>query len=410
MIKRNKSSLKTAIYSGSIPSATFVENLIKGVAKTHQVLLFGVSKNAISYNKHIKIYATPKSHVINLLISIYRTCYLLIKSPKRFFIIIKEIKNHQSFYLKWIHYTRLLPVVLYLPDVFHVQWAKDLDKWKFLKEKLGVKIVLSLRGAHINYSPIADEKLAESYRVNFPKVDAFHAVSDAIALEAEKYGATTAKTSVIHSPISNALFALFKANKTPDSNPIKILSIGRFHWKKGYKYAIDALKLLRDQGLEVHYTIISSNEIDESLLFQMHQLDLVEQIQIMKGLDQKALFKTMQGFDVLLLPSLEEGIANVVLEAMALGIPVISTDCGGMAEVVFPNKTGWLVSVRNPEAMAKAVIEFANTPEFELQRITQNAHDFVLEHFNAEDSITQFLKLYESVIDKNYCHSDSKPT
>ena len=69
----------------------------------------------------------------------------------------------------------------------------------------------------------------------------------------------------------------------------------------------------------------------------------------------------MQDFDLLILPSLNEGIANVVLEAMALGIPVISADCGGMSEVVLPNETGWLVPVRDSEAMGEAIIEFTQT-------------------------------------------------
>ena len=64
---------------------------------------------------------------------------------------------------------------------------------------LGIKLVLSLRGAHINYSPIADLKLADMYRKNFPKVDAFHAVSKAIALEAQKYGAQKSNISVVYS-------------------------------------------------------------------------------------------------------------------------------------------------------------------------------------------------------------------
>ena len=64
----------------------------------------------------------------------------------------------------------------------------------------------------------------------------------------------------------------------------------------------------------------------------------------------------MRSFDVLLLPSLNEGIANVVLEAMAIGVPVISTDCGGMSEVVILDTTGWLLPVRDSKAIAKGLI------------------------------------------------------
>ena len=72
-----------------------------------------------------------------------------------------------------------------------------------------------------------------------------------------------------------------------------------------------------------------------------------------------------------------------------------------MAEVIFPNETGWLVPVRDAEALANAVQEIIKTSEVELQRITLNAHQFVKSHFNAEDSIARFLELYGSVLDKN---------
>jgi colanic acid/amylovoran biosynthesis glycosyltransferase len=68
-----------------------------------------------------------------------------------------------------------------------------------------------------------------------------------------------------------------------------------------------------------------------------------------------------------------------------------------MTEVVIPKETGWLVPVRDPEALANAIVEIKDTSEAELQDITKNAHHFVQEHFNAEDSIQQFLELYESI-------------
>ena len=85
----------------------------------------------------------------------------------------------------------------------------------------------------------------------------------------------------------------------------------------------------------------------------MNQLGINDSVNIMNELPQDELFEIMRSFDVLLLPSLNEGIANVVLEDMAIGIPVISSDCGGMPEVVIPNTTGWLVPVRDSKAIAK---------------------------------------------------------
>jgi colanic acid/amylovoran biosynthesis glycosyltransferase len=61
---------------------------------------------------------------------------------------------------------------------------------------------------------------------------------------------------------------------------------------------------------------------------------------------------------------------------------------------VIPDETGWLVPVRDADAFANAIVEVSQTSDIELQRITQNAHDYVKKHFKAEDSIEQFLEMY----------------
>ncbi len=391
--------MKIAIYSGVIPSTTFVEHLIEGIEKKHKIYLFGVINKPKNYDsKNIKVYCTSKVLFKNIIITKWHVFVLLFTKPQRLFIVLKELKKHTSLYAKWNAFSRLIPVVRFLPDIFHVQWAKDLDNWLFLKEKLDVKLVLSLRGAHINYSPIADKKLADSYKANFPKIDAFHAVSQAISLEAHKYHAEASKIKVIHSLIPKSTFNYYKKFKKSDSSKIRICCVGRFHWKKGYKYLLEACSLLKDKNIHFKLVLIATNPVSESVLFQLHQLNIENEVTIVKGLAQAELFKFMQTFDMLILPSLEEGIANVVLEAMAIGLPVISTNCGGMSEVVKPKETGWLVPVREPVALAEAIIDVSQTSESDVQYITHHAHLLVKEEFNAENSIKEFVALYQSVI------------
>ena len=78
-----------------------------------------------------------------------------------------------------LHKIKFYPVLYHKPDIFHLQWAKSLEDWIWLQE-FGVKVILSLRGTHITISPIANETLASKYKQLFPKVDAFHAVSNSI--------------------------------------------------------------------------------------------------------------------------------------------------------------------------------------------------------------------------------------
>jgi glycosyltransferase involved in cell wall biosynthesis len=394
-----KKKYKIAIFSGSIPSATFIENVIEGIAPYHEVKLFGVITKKKNYaNKNIKIYPTPSSHILNAFVTCYRCLLLLFRNPRSIPVIYKEAASYPTLYEKWIWFSKFIPIVLYKPDIIHMQWARDILFYSFLKEKLNFNIVLSLLGSHINYSPITDKHLAEVYTRVFPKIDKFQAVSHAIAKETQIYGAEPSRITVIRSVLSKEIFSSFKKRERNIDGPIKILSIGRHHWVKGYSYAVDAMQILELNHFDFEYTIIAGGNTPEHILFQVNDLDLVSKIKFLDHIDQEALFTKMQDYDVLLLPSLNEGIANVVLEAMAIGLPVISTDCGGMAEVVKHKETGWLVPVRDPEAMAQAIIDVTKTSEKDLQKITQQAHDFVKTHFNAEDSIQQFLELYESVV------------
>jgi glycosyltransferase involved in cell wall biosynthesis len=313
-------------------------------------------------------------------------------------VVYKEAKSYPTRYEQFIWFSKFVPIALHAPDIIHFQWARDLDFYSFFVTKLKFKAVVSLRGAHINYTPVLQPRIGELYKSVFPLVDAFHAVSEAIKVEAQQYGAQEELTTVIHSPIKPIFFENYNPKICSLKKQINIVSVGRFHWKKGYRYALDALSILKSRGVPFTYTIIGPKTYTESILFQLHDLDLVNDVKMVNHLDQDALISYLHKQDVLLLPSLEEGIANVVLEAMALGITVVSTDCGGMAEVVKPKETGWLVPVRQPKAIADAIIEFTETSENNLQRITQNAHEFVKTHFSAENSIQQFLELYESVV------------
>ncbi|MBK7870834.1 MAG: glycosyltransferase family 4 protein [Saprospiraceae bacterium] len=289
--------------------------------------------------------------------------------------------------------------MLHLPDIFHLQWAKATEEWLFLKELFAVKLILSLRGTHINYSPIADEALAISYRDTFPKLDGFHAVSQAIAQEAVRYCAAIEKTSVIYSGLPLDHIKTFEKKDYGLHKPIRLLSVGRFHWVKGYHYALDAIKRLIDQGDAVQYTLIAGN-ITEEILYQIHDLGLQSYIQIIDQLPQTEVFRHMQEADLLLLPSVEEGIANVVLEAMAIGLPVLSSDCGGMTEVIEDGVNGWLFTNREVAALVAKIIHFLSLSDTQRDAITQKAKETVQQQHPSHRLAEDMINLYKTALQK----------
>ncbi|GGI58032.1 glycosyltransferase family 4 protein [Winogradskyella haliclonae] len=394
-----KKQLKIAIFSGNIPSTSFIERLINGVAEHHKVFLFGIQKKSVKYSsKNIRVYATPNSKWVNVLVTSFRILHLFFKQPKALFRLLEEVKSEKIRYSRFIKLSRCLPILLHKPDILHLQWAKDIAAYGFLKTRFNIPLVVSFRGAHINYTPVVEPKFASVYKELFPCVDAFHGVSHTIVKKASQYDDILSRSIVIYSPTPRFFFNTYKPYQKPKRKLIRVVSVGRNHWKKGYQYAIDALHQLRVKGFDVQYTLIGPERPTEALLFQMHQLNVLEAISFKSQLTQQELLEALQHQDVLLLPSLGEGIANVVLEAMAVGLPVISTDCGGMAEVVKHKETGWLVPMRDAKAIEAAIIDFDNTPEDKLKSMVSNAHEFVKREFDYANNIKKFIELYNTVV------------
>ncbi|MGV8813793.1 MAG: glycosyltransferase family 4 protein [Gelidibacter sp.] len=389
-----KKPLRIAIYSGEIPSTTFIERLITSVADTGaEVILFGALHKQPKYNPRVKVVGYRPTRFSKFWCLFRFTVLLTLfkrAEKKRLETYLKQ-QQTTDLYTKVKYY----PVLWYQPDVFHIQWAKGLDDWMWVQD-FGMKLVLSLRGAHINYSPIADSKLAGMYHRNFPKVNGFHAVSEAIALEAGKYGANRAAIRVIKSGLNLEDFA-FKLKEFDSNTPLNIVSVGRDHWKKNYRSALDAMFILKQQGVPFQYHIIGVVE-NEALLFQRAQLGLEKEVSFIEAMPFNRVKEFIQQADVLLLPSVEEGIANVVLEAMALGTLVVSTDCGGMAEVVFPNQTGFLVPVRDAQAMAMALVEVSQLSLEDYRGITFKAREFVERNQSEETMVAGMMEVYERVV------------
>jgi colanic acid/amylovoran biosynthesis glycosyltransferase len=95
------------------------------------------------------------------------------------------------------------------------------------------------------------------------------------------------------------------------------------------------------------------------------------------------------------LKNVEEGFATVATEAMAVGVPLITTDCGGMGELIKHKVNGWLIPSRDPKAIADAIEDFRASSSEELNRITDNARSLVEKQLIWEQQIINFEKLYK---------------
>jgi len=151
------------------------------------------------------------------------------------------------------------------------------------------------------------------------------------------------------------------AHRPPRDDAREILAVGRLVEKKGFHILIEALSLLREAGRTPVCRIVGSGEERADLLAQIEASNLADTVRLEGPRPQAEVIELMRGAAVLACPCVvgsdgnRDGLPTVLLESMALGLPVISTEVVGIPELVRDGETGLLVPEADPRALADAL-------------------------------------------------------
>lgn len=182
--------------------------------------------------------------------------------------------------------------------------------------------------------------------------------------------------------------------------PIRIIAIGRLVEQKGFIYLIRAIKKLADQGIHLHLSIIGAGPLGNQLQVEASQVGLPTQVDFLGRLPHEQTIATLLKSHIMVAPSViagdgnQDGIPNVILEAMACSLPVIATNISGIPEVVKPDKTGYLIEPGNVAALANALLKIRNAPEQALE-YARAGRNFVEQNFNISKNIEQLFGLLQ---------------
>ena len=395
--------MKVGIYAGEIPPPIFINNLAYGLTSaSYEVYLYGSSKNKKKYffESNIKEVRFIEKKFEIIFYFIFYILKFFIKKPRKFLKAIKVIWiNSKDIKHFLIRFYKILPPILDDLDIFHIQWTKTIIEYPDFFKLIDCPIILSMRGTQINVSPIVSSKISNLYKKYFSKIDAFHAVSELVLNETIKYGVEKEKISVIRPAVEDSLLN-YKSNTISIKNNelLKIISVGRCHWVKGYSFALDTMLLLKNKGIDFHYTIVANGKDTENLTYQILDLELTKWVTFINGLEYRKVIRKIMESNLLFVPSIIEGIPNVVLEAMALNVPVISTKCGGINEVIKNKNNGIIIPQRDPVLMYEKIVEFINLDHKVKLNLIKNARETINQGYKLSDQIQQFKKLYSGVV------------
>lgn len=225
-------------------------------------------------------------------------------------------------------------------------------------------------------------------RLFYPWADGIVAVSHGVARDlAQVTGLSLERIRVIYNPVNPEL--LHKSNESLEhpwfqtGEPPVILAIGRLEEQKDFPTLIQAFAKVRQQK-PARLVILGSGRERQNLNALARQLNLENDIAILGFV--KNPYPYLKQAAVFALSSAWEGLPNVIIEALALGTPVVSTNCpSGPSEILDNGKYGWLVPIGDNEAMAEAILGVLSgqaklvdstwLEQFTLETATQNYLD-----------------------------------
>lgn len=387
--------LKIIIFDGSYKTTAFINRLAKGVAARHQVYILGFNVELPEKLDGVHYVPLGSNQIKFRFVTTSLWYAIQSASLKTFFGTIRKLIDGERLELQAQNLHFVLNKIA--PDIIHLQWPSVIPWFEEVLIQQKTPVVLSQRGSQNNVRPFVYDDTFEYMQEWYPKIKGFHSVSKAIAVNGDKIWSSQNKLDkVIYTgvPFQQLTFS----EKYVLVRPLQLLSVGRAHWVKGYDYALQTCKILKEKNILFHYTIIGGAG-DEELQFLIADLDLQECVSLIGRIPQEEVFKRMQNASLLLLPSVAEGIPNVVVEAMALGLPVVSTNCGGVPELIEDGVEGWLVPVRNPQAMADVVVNFTELPMEKIEEVRIAARKKVELQHSEEEMIKGMEELYYEVLE-----------
>jgi len=179
-----------------------------------------------------------------------------------------------------------------------------------------------------------------------------------------------------------------------------ILAVGRLREKKGLDTLIDTCSLLRERGQPFRCEIAGYGEEREKLLARIEHRGLADRVTLPGKLTREQLLERYARAAVFVQPSRiaadgdRDGIPNVLLEAMAMGVPVVASRVSGIPELVSDGHNGLLVEPDDPMALADAITRLLSVPGL-CKQLGRNARETVSESFDNDRNLTLLRQLLQ---------------
>jgi glycosyltransferase involved in cell wall biosynthesis len=199
------------------------------------------------------------------------------------------------------------------------------------------------------------------------------------------------KLHVVHCGVE---LSVFDGRRAPaaDEGELRILNVAQLERRKGQAVLIESIAQLVDAGLPIRATIVGEGPERPALERLCEQLGVTDRVELVGAVGQDEIRDYYTRADVFCMPSFAEGVPVVLMEAMAMRLPVVATRVMGVPELVEHGVSGLLVAPGRTDELASALRELATSPELR-SRLGESGRQVVSERYDVEESARKLAAL-----------------
>jgi len=282
------------------------------------------------------------------------------------------------------------------PDIIHAHFGGMAFRLARSAQKLGIPLVTYLYG-----HDIPKIRRRKGRRIIFEQAALFLVLSRGMGSEIERLGCPAHKIRVLDVGIDPDEFPMRR--RQPDPALFRVLSVARLVEKKGIRYLIEAIALLKDRYARLRGRIIGDGPLRADLEDRIRQLGLGGRVEITGYMPYAALADEYRQAHCFVLPSLtgrhgeRDELSMVTKQALSSGLPVITTDHAGIAETFTGGVHGMLVPEGDAPALADALARLIDNPSL-AAGFAVNGRKLVEEFFDVRKTVARMEEIYEEVL------------
>jgi len=253
------------------------------------------------------------------------------------------------------------------PDLIHVQSILMVLHALLIRTLLRKPVVVSGRGSDIYLASGFDKFI---YKLTLARVDAVTAQTNDMKGAIQRL--CPRDIFIIPNGVDIDRFSRISKEKAQTELNMKgnekiLLFVGRLNLIKGVRYLIEAADIIKQKCENARLLIVGDGEERQNLEELARKLNLSQYISFIGQVPHETVAEYMAASDLFILPSLSEGFPVTILEAMAAGLPIVTTGVRGMPEIVKEGENGFLVEPQNPKQIAEKALLLLEDDELRLK-------------------------------------------